>query len=329
MHVVEVNLNPKTTMNDTPEYTVPTAPSPAHEILSSRVIPFPRPRVFAAWTHPELHAQWWGPAGFANTFYNYDVRPGGNWRFTMQGPDGTNYENHCVFDHVAEGTCIVLRHLSQPEFTIVAHFTDEGDGTRLEWHMIFATAESCAAVATYAAGKNEENLDRLEALLGHTPEDAVPLRELTLWREIDAPVDVVWRVLTTRVQEWWCPKPWSTPVVEWDLRAGGRCHTIMRGPAGEEHDMEGVFLEVVANQRLVFTDAYQSGWAPTTKPFMTGIFELVSTADGKTNYRASSRHWTAEAHDQHAAMGFRTGWGLVADQLIAVVVDEMKRKSNA
>ncbi|WP_374140007.1 SRPBCC domain-containing protein, partial [Sphingomonas sp. 32-62-10] len=59
-----------------------------------------------------------------------------------------------------------------------------------------------------------------------------------------------------RLVEWWCPKPWSTEVIENDMRAGGRSAMIMRGPNGEESAMEGVFLEVVPGERVVFTNAF-------------------------------------------------------------------------
>ncbi|MCF3649732.1 SRPBCC domain-containing protein [Synoicihabitans lomoniglobus] len=309
-------------------YTIPAAASPAHEIVSTRVIPYARSHVFAAWTHPGLHAQWWGPEGFTNTFHTYDVRPGGDWRFVMHGPDGTNYDNESVFDHVVAGECTVFRHVGQPEFTAVVHFTDDGDGTRIEWHMIFATAEICAALTKMVESKNEENFDRLEAVLRDNPVDSMTSRELVVLREIEAPPEVVYRVMTTRTGEWWCPRPWTTPVVEWELRAGGRSHMVMRGPDGEEHDIEGVFLEVTENERIVFTDAYQHGWRPTAQPFMTGIFELSPLPGGRTSYRACSRHWSAAKCAEHVAMGFHPGWGAVADQLIEVVADELKQSAD-
>ena len=52
--------------------------------------------------------------------------------------------------------------------------------------------------------------------------------ELSITRFIDAPPETVYRVYTERTGEYWCPKPWTTPVVDWDLRAGGRANTVMR-----------------------------------------------------------------------------------------------------
>src|SRR3546814_15958780 len=72
--------------------------------------------------------------------------------------------------------------------------------------------------------------------------------ELSITRFIDAPPEAVYRVWTERTGEWWCPRPWTTPVVEWDLKAGGRAFTVMRSPEGEDMPPDGIFLEVVPNE---------------------------------------------------------------------------------
>lgn len=137
--------------------------------------------------------------------------------------------------------------------------------------------------------------------------------DLKITRLIDAPREAVWRAWTDHLAEWWCPKPWTVEIVEQDLRPGGRSAMIMRGPNGEEAPQEGVFLEIVPMARVVFTDAFAAGWIPTG-PFIVGILEFADEG-GKTRYDASARHWTAEARDRHAAMGFVEGWSKVAEQL--------------
>src|SRR3546814_8440370 len=81
----------------------------------------------------------------------------------------------------------------------------------------------------------------------------------TLFR---SPPEAVYRVWTERTGEWWCPRPWTTPVVEWDLKAGGRAFTVMRSPEGEDMPHDGIFLEVVPNEKIVFTNAFTAGWVP-------------------------------------------------------------------
>lgn len=142
------------------------------------------------------------------------------------------------------------------------------------------------------------------------------MQELEVTRLIDAPVATVWRIATERLEAWWCPKPWTTEVVELDWRPGGRSAMVMHGPGGERHAQEGVFLEVASQERFVFTDAYAAGWVPQA-PFMTGLFTFAEEG-GKTRYTATARHWSEAAKAQHAEMGFEAGWNAVAGQLAAL-----------
>jgi len=145
--------------------------------------------------------------------------------------------------------------------------------------------------------------------------------ELSVERYIDAPPSEVWKVMTDRITEWWCPKPWTTTIGELDWRPGGAFHLIMRGPDGEadcqgEESAGGILLDFEPERRFVFTDAFSAGWVPH-QPFLVGIFEIVPDGGG-TLYRATARHWTAEAVEEHRKMGFDQGWGAVADQLAAL-----------
>lgn len=137
------------------------------EIVSQRVFNFPRERVFGAWTDPNLLAQWWGPNGFRNTFHEFDLRPGGHWRFVMHGPEGKDYPNHSVFVEIVTNERIVFDH-EAPPFRVVATFTAQGDKTVVVFRMIFENAELCAKIKVFAVDANEQNFDRLEALLTRT-----------------------------------------------------------------------------------------------------------------------------------------------------------------
>ena len=137
--------------------------------------------------------------------------------------------------------------------------------------------------------------------------------ELAVERFIDAPPDIVFRVWTGRLEDWWAPKPWTTRLIEQDLRPGGRSAMIMTGPDGELPPMEGVILDVTPNRRIVITDAFAAGWIPQ-KPFMASVFTFTPEGGG-TRYRAAARHWDEASQKQHEAMGFIEGWGTVAGQL--------------
>lgn len=148
--------------------------------------------------------------------------------------------------------------------------------------------------------------------------------ELSVSRLIEAPVETVWKIATERMEEWWCPKPWTVEIIAQEWRAGGRSAMIMRGPNGEEMLNEGVLLEVTQGKRFVFTDAFRAGWEPHG-PFMVGTIEFADE-NGNTRYTGTARHWTKEAFDQHKAMGFEQGWTVVAQQLAALAEAEMMAK---
>ena len=148
------------------------------------------------------------------------------------------------------------------------------------------------------------------------------LRELSITRLIDAPVETVWRVWTQRTEEWFCPRPWTVEIQEQDLRPGGASRMTMRGPNGEENQLQGVFLEVIPNAKIVSTDAFAPGWVPQG-PFMMAITTFEDEG-GKTRYTARARHWTDEACEQHRAMGFEQGWGIVAAQLAELAEAEAR-----
>ena len=145
-------------------------------------------------------------------------------------------------------------------------------------------------------------------------------RELVLTRIIDALPEKVYRAWTEPdlLKQWFAPLPWTTPFAETDVRPGGSSLIVMRGPDGSEFPNRGVYLEVVKNERLVFTDAYTKAWEPSEKPFMTGILTFENE-DGKTKYTARVRHWTVADREQHEKMGFHEGWARCTDQLAALV----------
>jgi uncharacterized protein YndB with AHSA1/START domain len=145
-------------------------------------------------------------------------------------------------------------------------------------------------------------------------------RELVLSRMIDAPPHKVYRAWTEPelLKQWFAPAPFTTPVAELDVRPGGANLIVMRSADGTEFPNRGVYLEVVPNERLVFTDAYTEAWQPSGKPFMTVILTFEDEG-GRTRYTARVRHWTAEDRETHENMGFHQGWGQCADQLAALV----------
>lgn len=145
--------------------------------------------------------------------------------------------------------------------------------------------------------------------------------DLKISRSLDVPRDLVWRAWADprQLERWWTPKPWTTEIRGFDLRPGGAFETIMRGPDGQESDNAGAFLDVVEQERIVFTSVLSAGWRPVPKPMlpMTAIITMADEANG-TRYEALVLHADEEGHEMHKSFGFHDGWNTAIDQLAAV-----------
>jgi uncharacterized protein YndB with AHSA1/START domain len=102
---------------------------------------------------------------------------------------------------------------------------------------------------------------------------------------------------------------------EMDVRSGGSSLIVMSGPNGEEVPNPGLYLEVVPNKRLVFTDAFTSTWVPLESRSWSATSTFEDLGDGTTRYTATARHWSVEDRKTHEQMGFHEGWGVAADQM--------------
>jgi uncharacterized protein YndB with AHSA1/START domain len=151
-----------------------------------------------------------------------------------------------------------------------------------------------------------------------------PKLDLVLERFVDVPRELVWKAWTTpkHMLPWFCPKPWTTTDIEIDLRPGGIFRSVMRSPEGQEFPNVGCYLEVVPNERLIWTDALLPGYRPAPEPFMTAVLTFEPSGKG-TRYVATAIHRDEAGRKKHEEMGFREGWGTVVDQLVEYIKKEM------
>jgi len=137
-----------------------------HAIVNSRELAFPPERVFAAFSDPGQLAAWWGPQGFTNSFEQFDFTPGGAWRFTMRGPDGTAYPMSHRFTEIVAARRIAFRHLQAGhDFTLEVAFAAKAGGTTIVWRMTFDDPAEGERLRDFLGPANDQNLDRLVAHL--------------------------------------------------------------------------------------------------------------------------------------------------------------------
>ncbi len=275
------------------------APGPAsadaatdREIVLTRLIDAPRELVWKAWTDPEEVRQWWGPHGFTTTTRRMDVRPGGQWRFVMHGPDGHDYENLITYVEVKQPERLIYRHggeagVEPVNFEVTVTFDKagaSGDKTALTLRMVFPSAlvrES--VIRKYGALEGgRQTLARLaEYVTGASARsDADPGKPFIISRVVRAPRDLVWKVWTQRdhIMKWFGPKGVTIPKCTLDFRPGGVFHYLMQGPEGSGHWGRWVFREITPPERLVFVGTFSDEQGNVTRaPFdETWPMEMLS-----------------------------------------------------
>ena len=135
---------------------------------------------------------------------------------------------------------------------------------------------------------------------------------LTLKRRLNAPPSKIYRAWTNaaKISRWFGPEDAEILRAETDVRVGGRFRIVFRGPDGEEHDVGGVYREVVPNQKLVFTWAWRS--TPERESLVT--VALKRDGDGTLLTLLHEQFFDEAARDRHGR-----GWNETLDKLESYV----------
>ena len=156
--------------------------------------------------------------------------------------------------------------------------------------------------------------------MSFTPYTINPELDLELVRDVPVSAEAVFSAWTDpeSLKHWFAPRPYTVPLVEIDLRPGGGFRTVMNTPEGEQMmDSTGCFMEIVPNERLIWTTALTTGYRPQSGPMpFTAILELSPDGSGGCRYRAIAIHQDPAGAQQHKEMGFHEGWGTVVDQMV-------------
>jgi len=134
---------------------------------------------------------------------------------------------------------------------------------------------------------------------------------LTLKRRFKAPPAKVFAAFTDpeKVKHWMGPGEMKAVLAECDARNGGRYRWVMQSPAGDRHDVSGMYREVVPNEKLVFT------WAWKVEPPDTPHESLVTVLfkpDGDGTLLTLTHE---KLFDEASRQGHERGWIGAFDKL--------------
>lgn len=148
------------------------------------------------------------------------------------------------------------------------------------------------------------------------PED----NQILITREFDAPKHLVYEAWTTPelVRRWWCGERGEMTVAEIDLRVGGKWRYAMIANEGFEVAFHGEYREIVPNERLVSTEAYEGIPDPDGNAALNTL--TLTEADGRTTLTVLVEHATKEGRDMHIESGMEGGMQEAMDRLERVAV---------
>ncbi len=264
----------------------PAAKTADREIVITRVVDAPRELVWNAMTDPAHVVQWWGPRGFTTSVEKMDLRPGGEWKHLMRGPDGTDYPNSSIFREVVKPERIVFSHSGgkkgNPGQHFLATWTFEAlaDKTRVTIHMLFPSGHNRDTVirehGAFEGGK--QTLERLGEYLAKSPvvPDESVHGSFVISRTFDAPRELMFRLWTdpAHMQHWWGPKGCTVVHSRMDLRPGGSYHYAIRTPDDQEMWGKFVFREIVKPERVVFVNCFSDKKGGVTRHPMNPAWPL-------------------------------------------------------
>jgi len=143
--------------------------------------------------------------------------------------------------------------------------------------------------------------------LAQIPDD----RKLEIEREFDAPRELVWRMFADpyHLSHWWGPKGFTNPVVELDLRPGGRWYHVMRDAAGRDYPADSEFIEVTPPERIVYRNRQleAEAFGDNPPPSFLRVITFTDLGHGRTRLTLDAYFDTAANKDAVIRRGFRAG----------------------
>lgn len=232
-------------------------PKPTRRIEVKRLIDGPVDLVYQAWIDPQHLNHWWGPRGFRTTTLEMDFREGGQWRYIMHGPDGTDYPNRIQFKTILPNRQLLYRQDTDNdedpfEFNADVQFTAQGDQTFVELSLTCKTDEVYQQVLAYGAIEGgKQHLDRFE-------EFCMSINGFIIQREFDVTPDVMYKLWTQKdhLSKWMGPKGTTTDFISGEVVIGTPLFYKM--VTDQNQTMYGVFTftQLDAPFRVQYTQSF-------------------------------------------------------------------------
>ncbi|HZI90259.1 MAG TPA: SRPBCC family protein [Thermoleophilaceae bacterium] len=144
--------------------------------------------------------------------------------------------------------------------------------------------------------------------------------QILIMREFDAPKHLVYEAWTTPelVKRWWSARRGEVTLAEIDLRVGGKWRYVMVTEDGLEVGFHGEYREIVPNERIVSTEAYEG--IPDAEAEAAVNTLTLTEVDGRTTLTVLVQHRNKEGRDAHIDSGMESGLQDAMDLLEEVAI---------
>jgi uncharacterized protein YndB with AHSA1/START domain len=313
----------------------------SNEIRITRIYDAPVQAVWDAWTDPEQVVQWWGPRGFTLTTHSKDLRPGGNWNYTMHGPDGVDYPNTTHYLEVEKCSKLVYDHGSSedraPLFRVTVLFSEVKGKTKMEMAMTLPTPEAAEETRNFIkrAGGNS-TWDRLAEYL---EKESSGKEKFVITRTFDAPLELMFEMWTNpeHFSQWLPPTGFEMQFIRSDIRPGGSSFYFMTGGDVKMYG-KAEYLKIEKPDRLVYTQQFcdenekvsRHPMAPVWPETMLTTVELTEEGPDQTRVTVTWEPHGANTREELEAFiklkgSMTQGWTGSFDKLEARLWDEQER----
>ena len=288
----------------------------SREIFCTRTYEASSELLLRMWSNPEHLTHWWGPTGFRTTTHEMDFKPGGTWRFTMHGPDGTDFPNLVRYTRITSDE-IAYEHAGKDDvvgFTVKVKFLRREGETEMQFRLTFpSTEERQRVIDEFGAEEGlRMTMSRLDEYVADQDKAGI---ELVIVRKFKAPLETVWKAITEedQISQWGCPMGLTMERSSDDLVPGGRWHSTMFTPTGYALKAEGEYLRVEPMTLLEYSHRWEKedgSFKPTTL-----VSVKLSEHDGCTTMTfVQSGFWSEEARAAHLG-----GWSTTIHKLGVLV----------
>ena len=317
-----------------------SAKNKPNELYITRLYDAPVKIVWDAWTDPKKAAKWWGPRGFTITTHSKDLRVGGNWTYTMHGPDGTDYENETKYLEVETYSRLVYDHGGYkdrpPMFRVTVQFTEVKGKTKMEMTMAFPSEEIARESVKFIkkAGGNA-TWDRLAEYL---EKESSGKEKFVINRSFDTNVETMFEMWTNpkHFAQWLGPKGMNMEFIRAEIKPGGTSFYCMTSEDGSMKMYGKVkYIEITKPNFLKYTQEFSDengnmARHPMAPTWPESMLTLVTFTEEENNKTRVTIEWQPDGKvtaEELAAFvkeraGMTQGWTGSFDKLEEYIISK-------